>query len=195
LRFKQAYTILRPLLRYIHPSTPPHSLLSILLPTPPLPPQATSPTLKIAPPTLQIQAQLLSLFTRFLSSSFKPLPDWDIRAHALRSTIDVFEANLLKSFEDADEIKDEKGTREAAYAAWEIFTAWGVPPRKDIIGKALDIGTGLHGGLGRLVGIGGRKTSEWEVGKVWIERREEFHEQGKWDPLANFTYVFIYFLI
>jgi hypothetical protein len=34
-KFKRAYTLLRPLLPLVHPSTPPHNLLSLLLPTPP----------------------------------------------------------------------------------------------------------------------------------------------------------------
>ncbi|TFK45675.1 hypothetical protein OE88DRAFT_1639530 [Heliocybe sulcata] len=28
---------------------------------------------------------------------------------------------------------------------------------------------------------------EWELGRVWAEKREIFYEQGKWDPLDNFT--------
>lgn len=187
-RFKQAYIALRPLLRYIHPSTPPHSLLSILLPTPQPPPQPTSPNPKIGPPTLQVQSQLLSVMNRFLSSFFKPIADWELRSHALRSAVDAFESNLLKSFEDGDEGKDNRVMREAAFASWELYTCWGIPSRSEIIGQALEVGNGLYGGLGKLVGIG-RKRAAWEVGKVWIERREEFYEQGKWDPLANFTYI------
>ncbi|OSC99757.1 hypothetical protein PYCCODRAFT_1372367 [Trametes coccinea BRFM310] len=29
--------------------------------------------------------------------------------------------------------------------------------------------------------------SEWELGKVWAEKREIFYEQSKWKPLDNFT--------
>ncbi|EPQ50311.1 hypothetical protein GLOTRDRAFT_50733 [Gloeophyllum trabeum ATCC 11539] len=28
---------------------------------------------------------------------------------------------------------------------------------------------------------------EWELGKVWAEKREIFYEQGRWNPLDNFT--------
>ena len=28
---------------------------------------------------------------------------------------------------------------------------------------------------------------EWELGKVWAEKREIFYEQSKWKPLDNFT--------
>ena len=30
---------------------------------------------------------------------------------------------------------------------------------------------------------------EWELGKVWAEKREIFYEQSKWKPLDNFTYA------
>lgn len=186
--FKRAYIHLQPLLRIIHASTPPHNLLSLLLPTPPPPPQApASPALKLIEPTQQTQAQLLATLTRFLSPNFKPTRDWEIRAHALRSAGDVFDARLLKAFEDADERVDNKAMREASWAAWEVFTAWGVPRRKDIIRRGAEVGSGLRRGLG---GSTAGKV-EWEIGKVWIERREEFYQQGKFDPLANFTCVLL----
>jgi len=34
---------------------------------------------------------------------------------------------------------------------------------------------------------------EWEIGRVWTEKREVFYESGQWDPLKNFTYVYRYF--
>lgn len=30
-------------------------------------------------------------------------------------------------------------------------------------------------------------SDEWEMGRVWAEKREIFYEQGKWRPLQNFT--------
>jgi recyclin-1 len=30
-------------------------------------------------------------------------------------------------------------------------------------------------------------SSDWEMGKVWAEKREIFYEQSKWDPMDNFT--------
>jgi recyclin-1 len=32
-------------------------------------------------------------------------------------------------------------------------------------------------------------AGDWELGKVWAEKREVFYEQGHWDPLDNFKYV------
>jgi recyclin-1 len=34
-----------------------------------------------------------------------------------------------------------------------------------------------------------RQNAEWEIGRIWTEKREVFYEGGKWDPLKNFTYV------
>ncbi|KAG8797327.1 F-box protein: endocytic membrane traffic, recycling ReCYcling 1, partial [Serendipita sp. 398] len=126
-QYAKAHALLKPLLRYIHPSTPPHTLLPTLLPTPPPPPQPVPNFRPLSPPSLQVQAQLLSLLTRFLSPTFQPTRDWEIRSHALKSCIDVFEATVLKLFEDGDSRHDEKAMREAAWAAWEVHTAWVVP--------------------------------------------------------------------
>ncbi|KAG6807777.1 hypothetical protein H0H93_001081, partial [Arthromyces matolae] len=30
-------------------------------------------------------------------------------------------------------------------------------------------------------------ASEWEMGKMWAEKREIFYVMGQWDPLLNFT--------
>jgi len=32
-------------------------------------------------------------------------------------------------------------------------------------------------------------AGEWELGRVWAEKREIFYEAAKWDPMDNFTYV------
>lgn len=185
--FIRAYSLLKPLLIHIHPSTAPHTLLSLLLPTPPPPPQAIPGQKRILEPTLQTQAQILALLTRFISSSFQPSSDWLSRSHALRSAVDRFEAGVLKLFEDADGKSDERGMREAAWASWEVFTGWGIPKRKtaDQISGGL-----LFGGINRFSKVKGPEViKEWELGKVWVERKEIFYEQGKWNPLANFVFV------
>lgn len=33
------------------------------------------------------------------------------------------------------------------------------------------------------------QSGEWEIGRVWAEKREVFYESGRWDPLKNFTCV------
>jgi recyclin-1 len=32
-----------------------------------------------------------------------------------------------------------------------------------------------------------RASGDWEMGKVWMEKREIFYQQGKWSALENFT--------
>jgi recyclin-1 len=31
------------------------------------------------------------------------------------------------------------------------------------------------------------RNGEWEMGKVWMEKREIFYKQGTWNPDENFT--------
>jgi recyclin-1 len=183
-KFRRAYTLLRPLLPLVHPSTPPHTLLSLLLPTPPPPPQATPSKITIKEATLLIQAKLLALMTRFLSLTFQPCRDWEIKSHSLRACADVFDANMLKLFEDADGKKDESLMRDAAWASWEVHTAWSKPQPKKV---TLHHGTGLKSNLGLLSSLERRRPNDWELVKVWIERREEFYVHGQWDPSANVT--------
>jgi len=33
-------------------------------------------------------------------------------------------------------------------------------------------------------------SGDWEMGKVWAEKREIFYQEGKWRALDNFTYVY-----
>lgn len=63
--------------------------------------------------------------------------------------------------------------------------------RKALAGPS---GNGLLTATGSMFGGGIGPTGEvtsaiWEVGKVWIERREVFYETGRWDPNLNFTCV------
>ena len=50
--------------------------------------------------------------------------------------------------------------KDAAWASWEVF----------------DVPTNTSFGGG-----------EWEMGKVWAEKKEIFYESDKWDPIKNFT--------
>ena len=68
---------------------------------------------------------------------------------------------MLAAFDVADGKGDEEGMRVAAGASWEVWEAAG------------------HGE--------GKAAGDWEMGKVWAEKREIFYEQGRWDPLENFT--------
>ena len=32
-----------------------------------------------------------------------------------------------------------------------------------------------------------KSSADWEMGKVWAEKKEIFYQQGKWKALDNFT--------
>ena len=53
--------------------------------------------------------------------------------------------------------------RDAALASWEVWEG-------HIRGSTITV-------------------SNWEMGKVWIEKREIFYEDDEWRPTDNFTYA------
>jgi recyclin-1 len=186
--YKRAHRLLRPIaMTALAPSTPPHQVLSALaaylIPTMFSPPpsalspvqaQAAHPMATHAPdqPTLHTQSNLLGLLARFLSPYLQPVRNWAVLRSALRTAMDRFDASLLAAFDVADSRGDEQGMREAAEASWAV---WG----------ALEGGLGVSFGGGK--GGAGGGGGDWEMGKVWAEKREIFYEQGRWDPLDNFT--------
>jgi recyclin-1 len=105
------------------------------------------------------QSKTLHLLSLFLSPQIQPLLSWQILRSTLRSTIDRFDATLLTAFDLADTKNDEPAMREAAEASWEVSMSDSKSP---------------HG-------------HDWEMGKVWAEKREIFYEQGQWNPLDNVT--------
>ena len=62
--------------------------------------------------------------------------------------------------------------REAAEASWEVFDRSGGEGCVPTYGES---------------GFGSHREAHWELGMVWIEKREIFYEQSKWRPLDNFT--------
>jgi recyclin-1 len=112
--------------------------------------------------SLRQQATTLYLFSRFLSAPVQPCLAWLTLAGSLRLVMDRFEASLLAAFDVADSKQDEPSMREAAFSSWEVRDR----DREE-----------------RVKSAGG--NWEWELGKVWAEKREIFYEQAKWDPLAN----------
>lgn len=112
-------------------------------------------------PSLLQQSHTLHLLTLFLSPSVKPVYNYQSLYASLRTAIDRFQASLLTAFDVADGNKDEDSMREAALASWDVWEGhmWG--------SKAT--------------------VSNWEMGKVWIEKREIFYEEGEWHPADNFT--------
>lgn len=119
-------------------------------------------------PALLRQARTLHLLALYLAPSVAPVRPHVTLHASLRSAIDRFQANLLTAFDAADKEgqRDEKTMREVAYASWEVWE-------------------GRGGFVTRGVSL---PVSEWEMGKVWAEKKEIFYEQGQWRPLDNITY-------
>lgn len=139
-----------------------HLLLKPLLPALSAPPHQILATLfpPPAPPLLK-QSQTLHLLAQYLSSAVRPVRSSENLHASLRAAVDRFQANLLSAFDIADGKHDEAGMREAAFASWEVWEG-------HLSSHSIPV-------------------AEWEMGKVWGEKREIFYEQGRWRPLDNFT--------
>jgi recyclin-1 len=111
--------------------------------------------------TLLHRSKTLRLLHRF-HSLLQPLRSSPSLLSALRAASDRFDATLLSAFDNADGRADEAGMREAAEASWEIWDPH-------------EIGSGA--------------VAEWEMGRVWGEKREIFYVTSSHKPLDNFTYV------
>ncbi|KAK7047579.1 F-box protein: endocytic membrane traffic, recycling ReCYcling 1 [Paramarasmius palmivorus] len=120
--------------------------------------QASSSSLQ---PSIRQEALTLCLLSSYLSPRIQPVRQWEPLHSSLRSAMDRFDANLLAAFDMSDGKSDESGMREAAESSWLI---WVSDHR---------VNTTLTSG-------------EWEMGKVWAEKREIFYE-SKGNPLDNFT--------
>lgn len=141
-----------------------HSLLKPLTTALSSPPHLILTTLFPAPsPSLHYQSKVLHLLACFLSPRIQPLRNTETLFSALRAAADRFEATLLAAFDDADGRGDEAAMREAAEASWEVWD-----PR---------------------AAAAGSENSEWELGRVWAEKREIFYMGGTHKPLDNFTCV------
>lgn len=149
-----------------------HTLLLPLLPAPNAPPHAIltsclSSHSDSPAHTLLTQARMLHLLARFLSPAIKPVSTWDLRLASLKASLDRFDATLLTAFDAADTGGDEARMKETASASWEVSICMN--------------------GIGRRTSRLGVAGGDWEMGRLWAEKREVFYEQGKWDPSANFT--------
>ncbi|KAI5122031.1 hypothetical protein M0805_008021 [Coniferiporia weirii] len=142
-----------------------HAVLKSLLPSLSAPPHLVLPMLfpPPTPPPLLAQAQTLHLLALFLSPAVRPVRAHDALFGSLRAAVDRFQSGLLSAFDAADGRRDEEAMRAAALASWEVWE-------------------------GRLGGNSGKvRVADWELGRVWAEKREVFYEQGRWRPLDNFT--------
>jgi len=114
-----------------------------------------------APTSLPEQANLLFSLLLFLSAQLQPLYDWGFLRQALLAATDRFDSTCLVAFEVADSKGDATAMRSAAESSWKVWDA------------------------------GGGTRDQWECGRVWVEKREVFYENGKWDPLENLLYVLL----
>jgi len=118
-------------------------------------------TASALPLSLLHRSKTLHLLNLFLFH-LEPLRSAPSLLSALRAASDRFDAALLSAFDVSDGRADEAGMREAAEASWEIWD-----PHES--------------------GSGG--IAEWEMGRVWAEKREIFYVTSAHKPLDNFTYV------
>ena len=147
-----------------------HTLLAPLVPTPTSSAHTVLASIASLVPSLPSQGETLHLLARFLSPFIKPVSTWDVRLVLLKTTLDRFDAGLLTAFDKADTDGDEARMTEVAVASWHVCLA-----------------LHLHdGGSNRDFSA---VREEWEMGRMWTEKREVLYEQGKWDPLANITYA------
>lgn len=136
-----------------------HTLLQTCLPALRGPAHLVLPTLFPPPvPSSQLQSSLLRLLALWLSPRIQPVSSWDTLRQGLRAAADRFDATVLAEFDFADTRGDEDAMRAAASASWSMWE------------------------------MGGQSTgAEWELARVWAEKREVFYEQGKWKAEENVT--------
>ncbi|KAM6501039.1 Exocyst complex component Sec10-like protein [Amanita muscaria] len=143
-----------------------HRLLRKLIPALSSPPHLVLSSLSnLLPSTcksLRQQARVLRVLSLYLDPHIQPVRRSAELRSVLRSAMDRFDASLLSAFDAADGKGDEEVMREAAESSWDVW----------------------EGAIGF---DGPRGPGDWEMGKVWAEKREIFYEHGKWNALDNVT--------
>jgi recyclin-1 len=159
----QAYhTSLMPTLQPLMtiPAPSPSQTLSLLFPA----------SLSSTPAAAVLQSAVLVSLLTFLTPQVQPLDRWKVIRQSVLAAADRFDAACLIGFEGADEKGDEAAMKLWASAGWNVW----------VLATSGSGSTGLQR----------RRVEEWEVGRVWIERRELFYEGGSmWDPLKNILCV------
>lgn len=176
LRSGDAYTPGKPTPTFLAKYVRAHTLLLPLLPAPNAPTHSILASIASCLPSdstsasLLTQARMLHLLARFLSPAIKPVSAWDLRLASLKTALDRFDASMLTAFDAADTGGDETRMKEVASASWEVSICMN--------------------GIGRRSTKPGAAGGDWEMGRLWAEKREIFYEQGKWDSSANLTCVY-----
>ena len=138
-----------------------HVTLKRLMPSLASPPHLILTSLFPPPsPPLTTQSRTLHLLALFLSPQVRPIRNHETLYASLRSAIDRFQATLLTAFDAADGRNDIESMRDIARASWDVWDG--------------------HLSSSNI------PVSEWEMGRVWAEKREIFYEEGNYKPLDNF---------
>lgn len=132
-------------------------------------------------PTLDSQSATLQALLRHLSDGIEPTRDWGWLRQVLQGVCDRFESTCLAAFEKAEgrankvdggDVKQMKMAAEASWAIWRTLRE-----------------TATSSGGGRQQQQRRRRerddAADWELGRVWVEKREVFYEAGRWDPGQN----------
>jgi recyclin-1 len=168
------------------------------------------------------QAKTLALLVLYLTPVIEPTSDWAWIRRVLiggGGVIDRWDGNRLNAFEnlerrldatsktigtgnrDADKVVMEM--RSVAESSWAVHAALhrskilSSPPARIKSKSQAQNGLSFTSGLGKWAGLGmggvGDDADEsWELGRVWVEKREVFYESGaggKWDSGENIVQV------
>ena len=162
-QFRRAHQLLKPLTPAL--LEPPHLILGRLFSGPSL--------------GLQDQARILHALFLYLSPDVAPLRRTETLLSGLRAAADRFDAALLTAFEEADSRDDEDAMRSAASASWEVWAA-SRPPLSPTSSRSPSRDISFTSTL--------QRDAEWEMGRVWAEKREIFYTAGSaFKPSDNFT--------
>ncbi|VDC04328.1 unnamed protein product [Peniophora sp. CBMAI 1063] len=163
-QFRRAHQLLKPLTPAL--LEPPHLILGRLFSGPAL--------------GLQEQARVLHALFLYLSPDVAPLRRAESLLAGLRAAADRFDAALLTAFEEADSRDDEDAMRAAASASWEVWAASRPPLSTASASRSPNRDISFTATL--------QRDAEWEMGRVWAEKREIFYTAGgRFRPGDNFT--------
>lgn len=112
------------------------------------------------------------------------------RIHRRRAGGNAAAANDFTREEDA---ADMARVKEAAQASWRVYSAAnasklaeaGAPTRTGGRSARALLGGSTRSGDEARREARRRMAEEWELGRVWVEKKEVFYEGNKWDSMAN----------
>ena len=116
-----------------------------------------------SPPSasLTTQSWILYHLALFLSPQVRPVRKHETLHAPLRSAIDCFQAIGLTAFDAVDGRNDEEAMRDIDFASCVVCEGYLTPSKS--------------------------KVADWEMGRVWADKRECFYEEGDWMPLDNLS--------